>query len=98
MARLPRQQRAISAYYHVVNRGHNREVVFQTDDDQAFFLNLLDRYRQRFRVRLHHNCLMSNHFHLLLRCAEPQAFSSFMAGLLRAYVHRHHRPYGFVGH
>jgi putative transposase len=81
-----------------MNRGHNREVVFRTDDDHAYFLELLDRYRQRFPIRVLHYCLMSNHFHLLLQCAEPKQLSPFMAGLLRAYVHHHHRQHGFVGH
>jgi REP element-mobilizing transposase RayT len=74
-----------------MNRGHKREVVFQTDDDHAFFLNLLGRYRQRFPVRLHRDCRMSNDFHLLRWCAEQKALSSFMAGRLRAYGHHHHR-------
>jgi hypothetical protein len=37
MARLPRlQQRATSAYYYVRNRGHNREAVFQADQDYVY--------------------------------------------------------------
>jgi hypothetical protein len=60
LARLPRQQqRTTWAYYHVMNRGHNREVVFQTDDDHAFFLSVVDRYGQRFPVRLRHDCLIA---------------------------------------
>ena len=35
----------------LMNRGHNREVVFQTDDDHLYFLGLLARYRERFAVR-----------------------------------------------
>lgn len=60
MARVPRQhQRANGGYYHVMNRGHNREVVFQADDNHAYFLSLLARYRERFAVRLYYYCLMS---------------------------------------
>src|SRR5207245_5594982 len=99
MARIPRQQqRATGSYYHVMNRGHNREVVFQEDDDHAYFLDLVDRYRQRFSVRLYHYCLMSNHFHLLVHAESAAELPSWMAGLLRAYVHYFHRCNGFVGH
>src|SRR6516165_10701973 len=85
MARKPRwQQRATAVSYHVMNRGHNREVVFATDADSTYFLGLLERYRQRFAVRLHHYCLMGNHFHLLVRCDDPAELSPWMAGLLRA--------------
>jgi putative transposase len=41
---------------------------------------------------------MHNHFHLLLRLADPADLSPLMAGLLRAYVHYFHRRYRFVGH
>ncbi len=93
-----RQQQAPGSYYHVMNRGHNRECVFRDDADHQSFLDLLERYRQRFSIRLFHYCLMSNHFHLLLRCEHPQVLSACMGGLLRAYVHYFHRRYGFVGH
>src|SRR5439155_25562859 len=88
MPRVPRRhQRAAAVYFHVMNRGHNREVVFQTDADHVYFLELLQRYRERFAVRLYHYCLMSNHFHLLVQCEDPEELSPWMAGLLRAYVH-----------
>jgi putative transposase len=96
MARKPRWQQRAAVSYQVMNRGHNREVVFATDADAAYFLGLLERYRQRFAVRLHHYSLMSNHFHLLVRCNDPAGPSPWMAGLLRAYVHYYHRRTGFV--
>ena len=66
MPRRPRQQQRHSAYYHVLNRGHNRAVVFAAEDDYGYFLQLLQRYRQRAGLRIYHYCLMSNHFHLLV--------------------------------
>jgi hypothetical protein len=47
-----RQQDVLGSYYHLMNRGHNREVVFRTDQDHAYFLELVDRYRQRFPLRI----------------------------------------------
>jgi putative transposase len=99
MPRTPRrQQQAQGAYYHIMNRGHNREVVFRAEDDYAHFLDLLDRYRERFALRLYHYCLLSNHFHLLVDIQNARALSPCMAGLLRSYVHYFNRRYGFVGH
>ena len=99
MTRIPRRrQHAPAACYHVLNRGHNRDALFADDEDRAYFLALLARYRDRFGLRLYHYCLMGNHFHLLLQLGDPGRLSALMAGLLRAYVHHCHRRRGFVGH
>ena len=99
MPRAPRRQQwADAACYHVMNRGHNRETVFADDEDRAYFLGLLARYRERFGFRLYHYCLMGNHLHLLLQLEQPRRLSGMMAGLLLSYVHYFHRRSGFVGH
>jgi putative transposase len=56
------------------------------------------RYRESFDFQLFNYCLMTNHFHLLLRLDEAERLSALLAGLLRAYVHHCHRRHGFVGH
>jgi REP element-mobilizing transposase RayT len=86
------------AYYHLMNRGHNREVLFRSDGDFVYFLKLLGRYQGRFGQHLYHYCLMNNHFHLLADCPDPAALSKWMAGLLLSYVHYYNRQYGFTGH
>ena len=49
MPRVPRwMQLARDAAYHVITRGHNREVLFADPEDTRYFLGLLDRYRRRF--------------------------------------------------
>jgi putative transposase len=99
MTRRPRRlQWTEAACYHLINRGHNRETVFATDADRLKFLELLRRYRHRFDLRVYAYCLMSNHFHLLVQLREPRELSGMVAGLLRSYVHYHHRRTGFVGH
>jgi len=99
MSRVPRRlQWSSEAAFHLMDRGHNREDVFADDDDRRAFLGLLERYRQRFGLRVFHYCLMSNHFHLLVQLADPRDVSPLMAGLLRAYVHHCHRRHRFVGH
>jgi len=96
---MPRTQRLTqAACYHVIDRGHNREAIFHDAEDCAYFLGLLARYGKRFTLRLYHYCLMTNHFHLLVRLGDARQLSSLMAGLLRSYVHHFNRRHGFVGH
>ena len=69
MARRPRNLTA-STWFHVVNRGADRQDIFLTDDDRVLFEALLGDAFERRQVRLHAYALMSNHFHLLLECPE----------------------------
>jgi hypothetical protein len=69
MPRIARcQQHQLAAYCHMMNGGHNREVLLRVDDDFAHFLKLLKRYHGRFGQHLFHNCLMPNCFRILANC------------------------------
>jgi REP-associated tyrosine transposase len=99
MPRLARRsQLADDVGYHVMNRGHNRERVFRDDQDRLEFLARLDQAKSRHGFLLHHYCLMSNHFHLVIRPRWPRDLSRIVAGLLRSYVHYYHKRYRFVAH
>ena len=66
MGRLPR---AIDdgLVYHAFNRGNNRGDVFADDADHLAFLQAIADAKERYPFRLFGYCLMTNHFHLLLR-------------------------------
>jgi len=53
------------AFYHVINRGNNQEIIFKNDRDREKFLEYLQKANERFSIVFHTYCLMSNHFHLL---------------------------------
>ena len=57
-------------WYHVVNRGASRQTVFVDDRDRVEFLRLVGVAHERFGVRLHAYCLMTNHYHLLVECPD----------------------------
>jgi hypothetical protein len=52
---MPRAARHLqwteAACYHVRNRGHARETVFQDDEDPSYFLHLLARWRNPLAAR-----------------------------------------------
>ena len=53
-------------YYHIYNRGNNREILFRETKNYAYFLNLYAKYIHPI-ADTYAYCLMSNHFHLLVR-------------------------------
>ena len=58
------------AYYHVMNRGRGRQAIFHDEEYFNAFLNTLAEAHQRFGLEVHAYCLMSNHYHLLLKTPE----------------------------
>ncbi|MBW6463700.1 MAG: transposase [Bacillota bacterium] len=55
------------AIYHVMQRGNNKESIFQSDKDKYFFLNQLDVSKKKFNFLLFGYVLMDNHYHLLIQ-------------------------------
>ena len=62
--------RVSGGWYHVCTRGHNREGIFCCRGDREHFLALVEEMRGRFRVRVCAYCIMTTHYHLLVRTPE----------------------------
>jgi putative transposase len=67
MARPLRVNRA-GSWNHVVSRGNGGEELFRDDPDRRRFLGLVSELPERFFLEVHAFVLMSNHYHLLVRC------------------------------
>ncbi len=72
-------------WHHVYHRGISRRAVFERPADWRFFLALLAQAVRRGEVELHAFCLLTNHFHLLLRSLNG-GLSVAMKRTLNAYV------------
>ena len=51
-------------WYHMLNRGIERKVIFRDPQYYSHFIELLSRLPGRFGVRVHGYVLMANHYHL----------------------------------
>jgi putative transposase len=72
--------------HHVFHRGKNRERVFYSDLERAFFLELCSKYSKITNCELHAYCLMSNHFHLLVTPKVVGGLSEMMRMILSKYA------------
>ncbi|HNP18611.1 MAG TPA: transposase [Fulvivirga sp.] len=61
-------------YYHIFNRGNNRENIFRDKGNYQYFLSKWERYIDPFADILSY-CLMPNHFHFLIRVKSENCLS-----------------------
>lgn len=90
-------------YYHVFNRGNNREDIFAEERNYAYFLRLYARHIEPIADTFAY-CLMRNHFHLLVRIKDliglldlsglrhpSQHFSNLFNAYTKAFNRTYHR-------
>ncbi len=85
------------AYYHVMNRGNQRQAVFTEPRDYELFLERLGQFSGPFDVHLLCYCCMPNHFHLYLR-TDRANLSRFMQSLLTSFTITLNRRHHSSGH
>ncbi len=85
------------AFYHVMNRGTARSVIFpDPSEDRALFLKTLGEAAHLWKVRIHAYSLMDNHYHLLLETPYPN-LSRAMRHLDGVFTQRLNRRLGRDG-
>ena len=61
--------------YHIYNRGAHRLNIYQSEFQYNYFLQLLEKYKTKYRIDILAYCLMQNHYHLLLKQKENGSIS-----------------------
>ena len=85
-----------NAFYHVMNRGRGRENTFLNDDDFKYFLYCIEQASLRFNIEVHSYCLMTNHYHLLIKTPDANLGRAMkhINGLYTQYFNRKHNTDG----
>ena len=65
---MPRTARFVvpNTPHHIIQRGHNRNVVFSSEGDYTYYLDNLHEWKQALDCRVFAYCLMTNHVHLIV--------------------------------
>jgi REP element-mobilizing transposase RayT len=97
--RVPRQarKRSRSGIYHVMLRGINQQTIFEDDEDKERLIATLEKYREICGYKLYAYCLMSNHFHILVK-GEKEDLSLIVKRIAGSYVYWYNRKYKRCGH
>nr|WP_320051163.1 transposase [uncultured Desulfuromonas sp.] len=91
---MPRSARLVIPNYphHVIQRGHNRQTVFASDDDYSYYLDNLAQWKETLKCKVYAFCLMTNHVHLVIDPGEnPENLGKLMkrvAGRQTRFVNR----------
>jgi REP element-mobilizing transposase RayT/predicted transcriptional regulator len=95
---MPRKLRiTVPGFYHVINRGVNRDKVFLSDEDKEKFLEFVDMSRSIYKFTLHSFCILDNHYHLLLQTSDSN-LSLAMRYINSRYAEYFNRKYARIGH
>jgi REP element-mobilizing transposase RayT len=54
-------------FHHIYNRGTLKTNIFFDEEDFNYFLNRLQKFKDKFEIRIISYCLLNNHFHLFVK-------------------------------
>jgi REP element-mobilizing transposase RayT len=84
------------AVFHVFSRGNLKLDILAEENRKEYFLDLLRKGAQRYRIAVFAFCLMNNHYHITLRISDEN-LHKFMHFLGSSYANFMVRS-GWVGH
>lgn len=84
-------------YYHIYNRGAGRARIFFNDGNYEYCLRLLKKYTQEYQIAVIAYCLMTNHYHFLLRQVGDIPISTLIQMVFNTYVQAVNRQQGRTG-
>lgn len=96
---MPRQARlkSESGIYHVMLRGINQQVIFEDEEDNRKFLEVLNDCKAVSGYKLFAYCLMGNHVHLLIK-VEKEELEQIFKRIGGRFVYWYNGKYSRVGH
>ncbi len=84
-------------YYHIFNRGCDREAIFRTNENYLFLLRRIRKYFEPNLVTVIAYCLMPNHYHFLLRQNSDIPISDLIQALFNSYSKAFNKMYNRKG-
>lgn len=81
-------------YYHIYNRGANKNPIFFEDENYTFLLGRLKKYTKKNSITVISYCLMPNHYHFLLRQNHDKKVGQCIQYIFNSYTKAINNRYG----
>lgn len=86
-------------YFHIYNRGNNKENLFKEHRNYDYFLRLLEKYCIEV-CEIYAYCLLKNHFHIVIKThkdVEGKTISQKFSNMFNAYAKAINKAHGRSG-
>ena len=87
----------MNGFYHIYNRGVNREPIFFCDENYRYLLRIIKDYTNSCSISVIAYCLMPNHYHFLLQQKAECSISTFMQAVFNRYPKAINKKYNRSG-
>ncbi|MBN2738892.1 MAG: transposase [Spirochaetales bacterium] len=95
--RKPRQK-GFDMNQHIIMRVNRGEMIFCSPIIKIMFILVLKEAKRKFKFRLKHYCVMSNHVHLIVRPYGGEDISRMMKWISQTFAIRYNKLSGISGH
>lgn len=95
---MPRQKRFWhpQLFFHVIMRGNNRQNIFNNYIDMNELFRIFGYVYDRYNITIVSYCIMTNHYHLLIRSSDVP-LSKIMMLVNKRYTQYYKTKYRFTG-
>ena len=96
---MPRKQRIHyeGALYHVMARGNNGEYIIKDEQDKKHYLDIVKKYKDKYKFKIYAYCLMDNHVHMLIEVT-GNPLAKIMQGIQQVYTQHYNKKNKRTGH
>jgi len=83
--------------FHVCWQCHNKNFLLKSDWAKRTYVELLTKFKTRYKVKIRNLCLMSNHFHLTGYCEKAKLLSDFFRVVNSLFARKFNKKHGRRG-
>jgi REP element-mobilizing transposase RayT len=96
--RIARPKFDCKFFYHILNRGNNKNRIFLSNEDKYFFSNKFLMLTEQYPIFVDSFCIMDNHFHLEVMPYHEDDIPKLMQCLCTSYALYYNKKYERIGH